>query len=87
MLDDEFREKMHTYQQVSVDTDNKLDHVRSLGDDFSSVACCESLGVLNFIKHVEEKRKFGEVSIRENVQAVQLASHTAPSETSYLRSS
>ena len=87
MLDEECRTKVHTYQQVSVAADNKLHHLRSLGDDFRSVDCCKSLGVLNFMKRVEEKRKFGEVSIRGNVQTVQLASHTTPSKRSYIRSS
>ena len=87
MLDDECRTKMHNYQQLSVATDNKLDYLRSLGDDSSSVDCYESLGVLNFMKRVEEARKFGDVSIRGKVQTVQLASHTTPSKHSYISSS
>jgi len=87
ILDDECRAKMHKYQQMSVAADNKLDHLRSLGGDFSPVDCCKSLGVLNFVKRIEENRKFGDVSIRENVQTVQLASHTTPSKPSYIRSS
>jgi hypothetical protein len=82
MLDDECTTKMHKYQQISMATDNKLDHLRSLGDDFSS-----SVGVLNFVKGVEEKRNFGEFSIRGEVQTVQLESHTTPSKHSYIRSS
>ena len=78
MLYEECRTKMYKYNQVSVATDKKLDHLRSLGDDFSSVNCCKSQGVLNFMKCVEEKRKFGDVSIRGNVQKVKLASHTTP---------
>jgi hypothetical protein len=81
MLDDECTTKMHKYQQMSMATDNKLDHLPSLGDDFSSVR------VLNFVKRVEEKRKFGEFSIRGDVQTVQLESHTTPSKHSYIRSS
>ena len=87
MLDEECRTKMQKYQQLSVATDNKLHHLRSLGGDFSSVDCCKSLRVLDFMKHVEEKRNFGDVSIRGNVQAVQLASHTTPSKPSYIGSS
>jgi hypothetical protein len=87
MLNDECRAKMKKYQQMSEAADNKLDHLRSLGDDFSSVDCCKILGLLNFMKRIEESRKFGDVSIRGNVQTVQLASHTKPSKPSYIRSS
>jgi hypothetical protein len=87
LLDDECKTKVRTYQQVSVATGNKLDHLRSLGDGFSSVDCCKHLGVLNFVKSVEEKWKFGVDSIKEKVQTVQLASHTSPSKPSYIRSS
>jgi len=79
MLDEESRTKMQKYQQLSVAADNKLEHLRSLGDDFSSVDCCKSHRVLNFMKTVKEKREF--------VQAVQLASHTTPSKPSYIGSS
>jgi hypothetical protein len=78
LLDDECKTKVHTYQQVSVATDTKLDHLRSLADNFSSADCCKLLQVLNFVKRVEEKQKFGTVAIKGNVQAVQLASHTSP---------
>ena len=78
---------MQKYQQLSVATENKLHYLRSLADDFSSVDSCKSIQVLEFIKHVKGKRNFGDVSIRGNVQAVQLASHTTPSKPSYIGSS
>jgi hypothetical protein len=64
-------------------TNKKLDHLRPLGNEIGSVDCHKSLGLHNFVKRVEEKRVFGEVSIREGVQTVQLASYTTPSKTSY----
>jgi len=79
---------MEKYLQVSVATDNKLDHLRSLGDDYSYGDCsCKNLRVLKFMKRVKKTRKFGDVSIRGNVQAVQLASYNTPSKPSYIRSS
>ena len=82
LLDDERRTKVRTYHQVSVAIDNKLDDLRSLGNDINSDDCCKSLGVPNFVKRVKEKWKFAEVSIEGNVRTVQLASHTKPSKPS-----
>jgi hypothetical protein len=87
MLDDECKTKMHNYQQLSVATDNKIDHLLSLVDASSSVDCCDCLEELNFMKRVEETRKFGDVSIRGEVQTVQLASHTTPGKYCYIISS
>jgi hypothetical protein len=85
-MEEECKMKMYTYQQLSMATDKKLDHLLSLGNEISSVDCRKSLGVRNFVKRVEEKRKFGDVSIRADVQTVQLASYTTPSKSSYTHS-
>jgi hypothetical protein len=67
-------------------TDKKLDHLRPLGMKVFRLTCHKNLGAHNFVKCVEEKRIFGDVSIREHAQTVQLASYTTPSKTSYTQS-
>lgn len=69
---------LYTCQQLSMATDNKLDHLRSLGNEISSADCCKTLEVRNFVKRMEEKRKLGDVLIREDLKDVQLASYTTP---------
>jgi hypothetical protein len=75
--------KVDTYQQLSMATDNKLDHLQSLGNELLAVNCRNSLGVHNFVKREEEKWKFGDFSIRADAQTVQLARYTTPSKSSY----
>jgi hypothetical protein len=84
-LEEECKVKADTYQQLSMATDNKLDHLQSVGNELLAVDRRKNLGVRKLVKRAAEKRKFGDVSIRADVQTVQLANYTIPSKSSYTR--